>query len=243
MIALRRSEERKYEQAHKRETWRSFATLVLEPQDAGFGALEALDEERLAPGARVALHADGPVEIVTYVLTGTIAHEDATGRSALLQAGEFQCITASHGLRHAQTNASRHEHARLFRARLRSPEATAANRVEQRRFSTAQRRGALCLIAAPDARHGALRVQQAASIYAALLDPGQHIVHELAADRCGWLHVVSGSVRFSAFVLNAGDAVGVTGERSMSLTALQSAEILLFDSIDPRPHRSDQRAL
>jgi quercetin 2,3-dioxygenase len=100
---------------------------------------------------------------------------------------------------------------------------------EQKRFSAAERHGGLCVVASPDARAGSLRLGQDTSIYSALLDPGQHVVHALAPAHAAWLHVVQGEVTLEDFVLVTGDGAGVITERAVSLTARVDSEILLFD--------------
>ena len=72
-------------------------------------------------------------------------------------------------------------------------------------------------------------------MYSALLDPGQHVVHELSQGRRAWLHLVHGEVILGDVVLTAGDGAGFTGERAVSLTAREDAEILLVDLGVERP--------
>jgi redox-sensitive bicupin YhaK (pirin superfamily) len=87
----------------------------------------------------------------------------------------------------------------------------------------------LCVVASPDARSGSLRVHQDARMYSALLDPGQHLVHELAQGRSAWLHVVHGEVTQGEVVLTTGDGAGIVNERAVSITAQEQSEILLID--------------
>jgi redox-sensitive bicupin YhaK (pirin superfamily) len=100
---------------------------------------------------------------------------------------------------------------------------------EQRRFSTAQRRGGLCVVASPDRRNDSLRLGQDVLMFSALLDPGQHVVHELASARSAWLHVVHGEATLDGLVLTSGDGAGFAAERAVSLTAREETEILLVD--------------
>jgi hypothetical protein len=144
-------------------------------------------------------------------------------------------MTAGNGLRHSETNASRTDWAHVFQIGLRPWEAGIDSSHEQKRFSAAQRRGGLCVVASPDARKGSLRIHQDALMYSALLDPGQHVVHELSQGRRAWLHLVHGEVILGDVVLTAGDGAGFTGERAVSLTAREDAEILLVDLGVERP--------
>ena len=101
---------------------------------------------------------------------------------------------------------------------------------EQKRFTAAQRRNVLCAVASRDGRRGSLRIRQDALICSSILDPGHHLFHELLLGRSAWLHVVYGEATLNDIVLTQGDGVGVTTELSVSLTALENAEVLLVDS-------------
>ncbi len=230
MISLRRTQERHHGRRHKREVWLTFYRRDrADPLADGFGSLEILNEDRLPPRADVPRVPFHDAEVVTYVREGALAYEDSMGRSGVIHAGEFQRMTTGRGIRHSETNASRTDWAHVFRIRLRSPEAGLEPDHEQKRFSAAERRGVLCVIASPDARSGSLRIHQDVLMYSAMLHPGQHVVHELTQSRSAWLHLVQGEVTFGDVVLTTGDGAGVTAERAVSLTAREETEILLID--------------
>jgi quercetin 2,3-dioxygenase len=230
MITLRRASERQHHRSRRQEDW-----LTFDPQNRadsladGFGALELLNEIRMAPGAGVPRNARRDVEVVTYVHQGVLAYEDSMGHSGVLQAGEFHRVTSGRSLRHSKTNASRTEWAHFYQFWLHPSEAELESEHVQKRFSAAERRGGLCVVASPDARKGSLRIHQDALICSALLDPGQHIVRELSQGRSAWLHVVQGEVTLGDTVLTSGDGAGITDERAVSLTAREKSEILLVD--------------
>jgi hypothetical protein len=169
------------------------------------------------------------VEVVTYAREGALAYEDSQGCSGVIQTGEFQRMTTERGIRHNETNASRTEWAQIFQIGLRPRQSGLEAGYEQRRFSAAERRDGLCIVASPDARKGSLRIHQDALVYSAMLDPGQHVVHELSPERRAWLHVVHGEVTLGDLVLTTGDGAGLTDERAVSLTAHAKTEILLLD--------------
>ena len=230
MITLRRATERLHEQNRKLETW-----LTFDPPERvggfsnGWGNIESLKECRLAPGAGVPRTSGRDGEILTYVCEGALAYENSLGSSGVVQAGEFKLVTAGRGLHRSQTNASRTDWVRFFQIYLRSSEVDLDPGHEQKRFTAAQRRGGLCIVASPNARRGSLRIHQEALIYSALLDPGQHLARELAPGRSAWLHVVQGEVSLGDLVLRIGDGAGITSERAVSVTAAEESEILLID--------------
>jgi redox-sensitive bicupin YhaK (pirin superfamily) len=153
----------------------------------------------------------------------------------VLHAGEFRRLTAGCGYRRDENNASRVEWARVFEVGLRPLEAGLEFGLEQKRFSVAERRGGLRLIGSLDGDKGSLHIHQDAQIYSAILEPGQHAVHELVGARSAWLHVIRGEVQLGDTVLVTGDGAGIATERSVSFTARLDAEVLLVDLREASP--------
>ena len=230
MITPRRAEERHYDRHHKQETWLTFYPRDrADPRADHFGTLKSLSESRVPPGAIASRTPHHEAEIVTYVREGALAYEDAPGRTGVIQAGEFQGTTAGRGIRRREKNASRSNWAQVFQLLLAPSEPGLEPGHEQKRFSAAQRRGVLCVVASADARRGSMRIHQDAVMCSALLEPGQHVVHELSPGRMAWLHLVEGEVTLGDIVLTTGDGAGFTAERAVSLTAQSETEILLLD--------------
>lgn len=228
MIMVRRASERLHKGWRSHVTWLSFG-----PSD-GWSDIASLTECRLAPRGGFPRVSWRDVEVLTYVFEGALALEDSLGGSRVVQAGEFQHLTAGRGIHCTQTNASRTDVVRYFQIGLRPWEVDLDPEHDQKRFTTAQRRGGLCIVASHDARDGSLLIHQDAQIYSALLDPGSRVVHEVAPARCQWLHVVKGEVALDDTVLAAGDGAGTTAQRAISFTAREESEILLIDLGSPR---------
>jgi hypothetical protein len=230
MITVRRAADRQHDKTRTLETWLTFGPLdrtgILSD---GLENLEVLQESRLAPGGRIPRASGHDAEIVTYVCEGTLAYDNSLGASGIVQAGEFQRVSAGRGLHRNRTNASRTDWVHFFQIWVRPSEAGLDPGHDQMRFTTAQRRGGLCVVASPDGRRGSLHIHQDALVCSALLDPGQHVVHELPPGRSAWLHLVQGEVTVGDLVLSTGDGVSVTAERALSLTASEESEILLVD--------------
>ncbi len=233
MITVVRDEERQHHGRGKQQGWLTFPTGEGASSPGGFGCLELLNEDRLSPGAGIPHQPQYEAEILTFVREGAVAYDDSLGHSGVIHAGEFHRMTATRAVRHTGVNASRTECAHVFQLWVRPSPVRTEPAHEQKRFSTAERRGGLRLVAAPDGRRGSLRVQADALLYSALLDLGQHVVHELPLRRNAWLHLVQGEVTLGDLVLTAGDGAGVTAERAVSLTARKDTEILLLDLGEP----------
>jgi hypothetical protein len=230
VITLRRAEQREYLRRREREAWRTFppqgrSQLVAD----GFGFLRAFEEGRLPPRTSHRQPIQEEAEIITYVREGTLAYEDSTGRSGLIGAGEFQRMTAGRGIKYGGTNTSPTEWAHVFQLWLRPSEAGLGPGHEQKRFSAAERRGVLCVVASPDGRNGSLQIHQDAFLFSTILDRGQHVIHGLSDGRCAWLHIVQGAARCGASAMVTGDGAGIEGEPVVSLTASEETEVLLLD--------------
>ena len=187
-----------------------------------------MKEARLPPRKGV-IHPLRHVELLTYVREGALAYEDCTGQAGIIRAGEFQRVTATAGVRYMETNSSLVNPVHIFQLRLRSALGALEPSHERKRFSTAQRRGTLCVVASPDARQGSLQLNHDVVVYSAILDSGQHIAHLLQNRRAGWLHVVEGEIGIKDTSLSSGDGAGISAEPAISFTSQKPTEVLLID--------------
>lgn len=230
MITLLEGKRRHNDERNRQTIWLTFYPRGRADRNAErFGVLESLSEYHLPPNARAPRQLYHHAEVVTYVRGGTLASEDSTGHSGIIQAGEFQRLTAKDAVRRTEKNASKTQWTHVFQVWLRPSGTDLVLGHEKKRFSTAERRGLLCAVASPDARGRSLRIHQDAFMFSALLDPGKHLIHELAPGRSAWLHIVDGQATLGDLVLTSGDGVGIRAERSVSLTAQEETEILLLD--------------
>ena len=236
MITLRRARERHYERRDGREIWLTFAPRHENgARPDCFGALEHFNEVNLPPGERLPRSPDCDAEVVSYVRAGTLSYEDSLGRSGALYAGEFQRRTARQGVSYIERNASQTDEAQVFQIWLHAAGAGLEPRHDRRRFSMAERRGLMCVVASGDGRRGSLLMHQDTAVISAILAPGQHVAHELTQGRSSWLHIVHGEVSLGDLVLNRGDGVGMASERAVSFTARDQSEIVLIDLGERRP--------
>ena len=230
MITVRKAGERHLDQRHRQQLWHSFNPREpAQPHDGGRSVLENLSENCLPPGGISMARPSRGAELVTYVYQGNIAQEDSSGSSSMVHAGEFQRIAIGHGIRHKETNASRTNWARVYRISLRTPGGEANGAHEQMHVAAALRHNVLRIVASPDGHQGSLHTQQDALVFSGLIDPGHHLIHELLPGRNAWLHVICGEAVSHDKILTQGDGLGVTNERSVSLTANEKCEILLVD--------------
>jgi hypothetical protein len=230
MITIRRARDRRHHQEGGRDTWMTFdADGGSDPLGKGFRSLEALNEEGLEPGIGILLHPERDVDMFTYLREGSLVQDDPASPRIVLEAGECRRTSSRSPTTHRAVNPSPSDTTRAIQCRIRSDRTLLRPGPEQRRFPMAERRGILRLLASPDGRDASLRMRQDLRVYSSLLDPGQHLFHELTPGRAAWLHVVEGRIALADHELRTGDGASLVEETAVSLTAREPSEILLFD--------------
>jgi len=200
-----------------------------DPRHMGFRSLRVMNEDWIQPGQGFGMHGHNDMEIVTYVLSGQLKHQDSLGTSAVLHAGEFQHMTAGTGVRHSEFNPSDTEPVHLYQIWLLPNQDGLPPSYEDRVFSDKEKQGRLRVVASSDGRDDSLTIHQDASIYLAELKPNDEVVHRLAEGRHAWLQVLSGTLSLNDFELAEGDGVAVSEQTELKIAAASPAEIMLFD--------------
>ena len=200
-----------------------------DPRWSGFGDLLVINEDFVAPSGGFGAHSHSDMEILTYVVGGSLQHGDSMGNSSVIRAGEVQRMSAGTGVTHSEFNPSAEEPVHFLQIWITPEREGAAPGYEQREFAEEERRGRLRLIASKGGRDGSVTVRQDAEVYSGILGAGEEVAHGLRAGRNAWVQVVKGSVKLNGVELAAGDGAAVSGEESLSLRADEPAEVLVFD--------------
>jgi redox-sensitive bicupin YhaK (pirin superfamily) len=230
MLTLRRSDDR----GHANHGWLdsrhtfSFGDYH-DPQYMGFGPLRVINEDRVAPGQGFGTHGHRDMEIISYVLSGQLAHRDSLGNGSVLRYGDVQRMTAGTGVRHSEFNASSTDPVHFLQIWVLPAAVGLAPGYEERRFGPASKRGQLRLIASADGREDSLRIHQDASVYAAILDGEDRVSFTPASGRGVYVQLARGRVTVNGALLDAGDAAQLTSEATVTLEHGADAELLLFD--------------
>jgi len=202
-----------------------------DPAQMGFRTLRVINDDRVAPAAGFGMHGHRDMEIITYVLDGALEHRDSLGTGEVLRRGDVQRMTAGTGIRHSEFNPSKTEPVHLLQIWLLPQQRGLVPDYEQKNFPEADKRGRLRLIAAPDARDGALAIHQDVELFASVLGPNERVTYDLRDGRSAWLQVARGQVALNGRALADGDGAAVTDEMQLDLKTEEGAgaEFLLFD--------------
>ena len=230
MIKIRRSHERGGADHGWLKTRHSFSFAdYYDPKWMGWGNLRVINEDHIAPGTGFGTHGHRDMEIVTYVLSGELAHKDSLGNGASIPPGDVQRMSAGHGILHSEFNHAPEQTTHLLQIWILPDEQGIEPGYEQKRFADEEKRGRLRLVASRDGSEGSVTIHADARLYAGLFDGGESAELQLDPARKTYVHAVRGSLVANGEKLAAGDALLMHGEASLSIAQGDGAEVLVFD--------------
>ncbi len=206
----------------------SFADYY-DPAQMGFRGLRVINEDRVQPGRGFPTHGHRDMEILSYVLAGALEHEDSMGTGSVIRPGDVQRMSAGTGVMHSEFNPSRAEPVHFLQIWILPGTRGLDPSYEQKHFSEAEKRGRLRLIVSRDGRDGSVTIHHDASVYAAVLAPGERVALALADGRHAWVQVARGAVTLNGEALGAGDGAALSREPALTLVAVERAEVLVFE--------------
>ena len=209
----------------------SFADYY-DPAHMGVGPLRVWNDDTIAAGSGFPMHPHRDMEIITYVRNGAITHEDHQGNKGRTPAGDVQVMSAGKGILHSEYNQEA-EDTQIFQIWIMPNTAAVPPHWEQRAFPTGDRAGQLAPLASGSATaqaDGALPIHQDATLFGALLDPGQTVDHRFVHGTLGYLVVAKGSVSVDGVLLHPRDGAIIEGQDQTAIVAgPDGAELLLAD--------------
>ena len=151
------------------------------------------------------------------------------GNGSVVQAGGVQYMSAGSGVTHSEFNPSQTDEMRFLQVWLQPEVENTKPAYDTIDLTPAEKGGKLKLFLSRDGRDGSMTTQADASVYAATLNKGQVITHDLPAGRKGWMQVADGTVRVNEVKLNKGDGLAIEGSGTLIFDQGQEAEFLFFD--------------
>ncbi|MBK8891218.1 MAG: pirin family protein [Dechloromonas sp.] len=230
MLTVRKSQDRGYANHGWLESYHSFSFAEYhDPAHMNWGNLRVINEDRVAPGTGFGKHGHRDMEIISYVLSGNLAHQDSLGNIKGIPPGDVQRMSAGTGVTHSEFNHAAGETTHFLQIWI-TPKVTGiAPSYEQRHIPAVERRGALRLVASPDGADGSVLINADAFLFAGFFDGTESATLTLNAERKGYVHVVRGAVAVNGQTLSGGDAALISAESRIEITNGNDAEVLVFD--------------
>ena len=230
MNEIRRSQERGYADHGWLKSFHTFSFAdYYDPKHVEFGPLRVINEDRVQAGAGFGTHGHRDMEIISYVLSGELAHQDSMGNGSTIKPGDVQRMSAGTGVRHSEFNPSPGEPVHFLQIWIQPAKRNLEPSYEEKRFAPEQKRGRLRLIVSPDRADGSLLIHQDAKIYAGLFTGDERADLEVQRGRRIYVHLARGSLTANGVVLEAGDALRITDATKLTLSEGRDAEVLVFD--------------
>jgi len=230
MSEVRRSNERGYADHGWLKSFHSFSFAdYFDPRHVEFGPLRVINEDRVAPGEGFGTHGHRDMEIISYVLSGELAHKDSMGNGSTIRPGDVQRMSAGRGILHSEFNPSGSDPVHFLQIWIQPDQHRIEPSYEEKRFNTEEKRGRLRLIASPDRAEGSVLIHQDARVYAGLFDGSEQATLKVEPSRRIYVHVAKGSITANDTRLSSGDALKLTDVSDLTLDQGQEAEVLVFD--------------
>ncbi len=230
-MTIRKSDER----GHANHGWLnarhsfSFAEYY-DPAHMGFRSLRVINDDTVAPGGGFGTHPHRDMEIITYILSGSLEHKDSMGNGRVISTGEIQYMAAGSGVQHSEFNPSEKEAVHLLQIWIKPDRMAAKPRYEEKSLVKAKT-GVWHLVASKTGRDKSIAINQDADLLLAKLSTGETVEHSLQPNRHAWVHVAEGEVTLNGQQLKAGDAAALSEETSLKLAAKRPSQVLLFDLV------------
>ena len=229
-MTLRASGERGYAEHGWLKSFHSFSFAgYYDPDHMGFGNLRVINEDRVAAGRGFGTHSHQNMEIISYVLSGELAHKDNMGNVKGIPPGDVQRMSAGTGVQHSEFNHAEGQTTHFLQIWIEPNVTGIAPSYEQKTFPDAQKRGVLRLVASNDGAQGSVTIHADAKIYAGLFDGIEAATLALNPLRKTYAHLIRGQLEVNGQVLHTGDALALQSESRLQLAHGQSAEVLVFD--------------
>ncbi len=230
MITLRPSGERGHADHGWLKSFHSFSFAGYhDPAHMGFGNLRVINEDRIAAGRGFGTHSHRDMEIISYVLSGELAHKDSMGNVKGIPPGDVQRMSAGTGVQHSEFNHAEGQTTHFLQIWIEPNVTGIAPGYEQKTFAERDKRGALRLVASPDGAQGSVQMHADARLYAGLFDGDEAVVLALDPKRKAYVHLIRGQLEVNGQMLHSGDAALLEAEDRLSLAKGQDAEVLVFD--------------
>jgi len=231
MIQIRPAKERGHANHGWLDTYHTFSfSDYFDPKHTGFRSLRVINEDWVSGGHGFPTHPHQDMEIITYVLEGSLEHKDSMGTGSTIRPGEIQKMSAGTGIRHSEFNPSKTEAVHLLQIWILPEKKGLKPMYEQKAVPAEEKKGRLRLLGSPEGGDGRVTIYQDAKLYATELAPGDSVQHELESGRYAWVQVARGTISLNGKTLLAGDGAAVTDEQKLELAGVgDKSEVLLFD--------------
>jgi redox-sensitive bicupin YhaK (pirin superfamily) len=230
MINIRKSNDRGHADHGWLDSYHTFSFAdYYDPEHMGFRSLRVINDDQIAPGMGFGMHPHRDMEIFSYVLGGALQHKDSMGNGSVLKPGQIQLMSAGTGVQHSEFNPSRNEGTHILQIWIQPAERGLTPGYTEWHPNAEHDAASKVLVISPDGRENSATIHQDADVWRLRLKAGEQATHELRPGRGAWVQVARGKVSLNDAVLAVGDAASTESAGTLTFTASEDTEALLFD--------------
>ncbi len=230
MIKITKSQNRGRTKTEWLDSWHSFSFAEYHnPEQSRFGNLRVINEDWVKAGAGFDMHAHRDMEIITYVLQGSLEHKDSLGTGSVITVGDVQRMSAGRGIEHSEFNPNPQEPVHLLQIWIIPERKAIEPSYEQKNFSKKRKAGQLTLLASRKGREESVQIHQDADLYVLDLSNNQTFDYMPKKERMIWVQTARGSFLLNDLLVDQGDGLAISDESIINFKGLDDCEILIFD--------------
>jgi redox-sensitive bicupin YhaK (pirin superfamily) len=230
MLTIRKSQDRGLADHGWLKSRHSFSFAdYYDPNHMSFRTLRVINEDRIAGGTGFDTHAHRDMEIISYVMKGSLEHKDSMGNATVIVPDDVQVMSAGSGVKHSEYNHSKTEEGHFLQIWITPDKQGLTPSYGQKSFKEAFVSHNFVLVASRDGRQGSLLIHQDADLYIGRLKSADTIKVTIKIGRHVWIQMIQGEIQVNGVTLVSGDGLAVSEETSLHITAAKSSEFLLFD--------------
>ena len=228
MINIRKNSERGITQLEWLESFHTFSfSDYYDSRFIRFSSLRVINEDTIHPSTGFGRHPHHDMEIITYVVEGSLEHKDNMGSGSIIRPGEIQRMSAGSGIEHSEYNHSSSDRLHLLQIWILPEEKNLKPNYEQKTYP--QNKNEFILIGARDGGENAVTIHQDVELYVAHLTQNKSIQYDFQTQRSGWIQLIKGQIDLNGLKLSAGDGASITGEHKIEIKCIVDAELIFFN--------------
>lgn len=230
MIKIRKSQDRGFVNHGWLQSYHTFSfASYLDKNYMNFHNLRVINDDIIAPSKGFGTHPHENMEIITYVLSGELAHQDSMGNGSIIKAGDVQRMSAGTGITHSEFNNLDDQETHLLQIWFYPEKKNIKPSYEQKNFSNQQKRAKLKLVASKTGRDNSVSLNQDLNMFVGLFDNNEKASYEIKNNRKIWIHLAEGEIEMNQIKLHAGDGAAVENEKLLEFKNGKNSHIIIFD--------------
>lgn len=199
------------------------------PDNVNFGVLRVINDDIIHPDSGFGTHPHANMEIISYVIDGEITHKDSMGNEETLKRGEVQYLSAGDGIYHSEYNLNKSEDLRLLQIWIIPPKSSLPRLYGSKRYLKEDRENRLLNIVSSEKGDAEIKIHQDVNFYVSELEKDKTLEYKIDKDRQVYFVQIEGSSTINGIELNYGDAMEITKENEITISAISNSHFLFIE--------------